>query len=309
MKSCGLLLIAFFYLGVGASNAQYKIITTFGINGAEPPGSLLLSKNTFYGVTGGFADGTVFSEDTTGYGGENAILTFNKANGAGPEGTPILSGNRLYGMTINGGAHDSGCIFSVDTNGNGYKDLFDFNGTNGSNPDGSLTLFGSQLFGMTFDGGINESGNIFALDTNGLYYKDLFDFNGTNGAEQYGSVMAAGSKLYGMTKEGGNKGEGVIFKVDTNSVSTAGINQIEFPLNTIDLYPNPNNGDFVISLKGITVMTHIEVYDILGQNIYQNILSPATTHIKMGSQPAGIYLYRVITEDGKYNVSGTFIIH
>jgi uncharacterized repeat protein (TIGR03803 family) len=87
--------------------------------------------------------------------------------GCYPLGSLILAGSRLYGVTYKGGIYDSGCIFSIDTDGSGYKDMFDFNRTSGYFPSGSLILLRKVLYGMTKFGGANDSGVIFGFkDTN-----------------------------------------------------------------------------------------------------------------------------------------------
>lgn len=136
--------------------------------------------------------------------------------GASPDyGSLTLSGSTLYGMTTDGGANNKGNIFSVDTNGNGYKDLFDFDGTNGQYPYGSLTLSGNTLYGMTGEGGLNDSGVVFSIGTNGNGYKDLFDFNFGNGAKPDGALTLSGDTLYGMTSAC-THGYGNIFSIRTD---------------------------------------------------------------------------------------------
>jgi len=174
---------------------------------------------------GGMNDwGNIFSIDTNGSGYKN-LWNFNQANnsnGAEPEGDLILSGDKLYGMTTGGGINDWGNIFSIDTNGNGYKNLWNFNyahDSNGGVPYGALTLLGGKLYGMTYIGGIYSDGNIFRIDTNGSRYKDLWDFhsaNDSNGANPFGSLILSGGKLYGMTTRGGINDDGNIFRIDTN---------------------------------------------------------------------------------------------
>jgi hypothetical protein len=137
----------------------------------------------------------------------NVLLNFDSANGKYPIGKLILSGNKLYGIAALGGAHDSGCIFSIDTNGVVFKDLFDFNGSTGGAGSNSLTLLENKLYGV---GGKNY-GNIFSIDTNGSGYIDLFDFNGTNGKYPQGSLVFYRNKLYGMTSNGGANNDGDIF--------------------------------------------------------------------------------------------------
>jgi uncharacterized repeat protein (TIGR03803 family) len=205
------------------ANAQYTILHAFaGTDGSFPIGALTLSGKTLYGMadTGGANNmGCIFSLDTTGANYKD-IFDFNGTNGQYPQGGALkLSGTQLFGMVYGGGANDSGCIFSIDTNGTAYKVLLNFNGPNGSSPIGSLTLAGKKLFGMTFTGGINSAGNVFTIDTTGMNYKDLIDFNGTNGLHPYGDLTIIGDKLYGMTEDAGAFADGNIFSIDSNGAN------------------------------------------------------------------------------------------
>ena len=57
-----------------------------------------------------------------------------------------------------------GVIFSINTNGTGFKTLYSFTGGNdGSTPKGALTLGGNVLYGATTAGGASgNSGAIFS---------------------------------------------------------------------------------------------------------------------------------------------------
>jgi uncharacterized repeat protein (TIGR03803 family) len=146
------------------------------------------------------------------------LLNFNGTNGANPTGNLTLSvnGKVLYGLTSDGGVNGNGNVFSVNTDGSGYKDLLDFSGANGTYPYGSLTLLNNKLYGMTANGGANDSGCIFSIDTNGFAYKDMLDFTGANGSTPFGSLTISGNKFYGMTFGGGANLFGCIFCIDTN---------------------------------------------------------------------------------------------
>ena len=189
-----------------------------GTNGAYPQGSLMLFGHKLYGMAnrGGANDsGMIFSLNINGS-GYTDLFDFNGVNGQGaatasPSGTFIHSGNRLYGMTNAGGTYNYGCIFSIDTNGTGYKKLLDFNPTNGGGPFGSLILVGENLYGVTSYGGIYDDGVIFSIDTGGNTYTILHEFNDTNGYFASGSLILAGHKLYGMAYAGGKYGGGIIF--------------------------------------------------------------------------------------------------
>jgi uncharacterized repeat protein (TIGR03803 family) len=203
--------------------AQYAILHAFaGTDGAVPSGALTLSGKTLYGMTneGGANNlGCIFSMDTTGANYKD-IFDFNGTNGQYPQGGTLkLSGTQLFGMVFGGGTSDSGCVFSIDTNGTAYKVLLNFNGPNGSSPIGSLTLVGKKLFGMTYTGGVNVMGNVFTIDTTGKNYKDIIDFNGTTGLNPYGDVTIIGDKLYGMTDYAGSFGDGNIFSIDSNGAN------------------------------------------------------------------------------------------
>ncbi len=108
--------------------------------------------------------------------------------GAYPYGDLTISVNKMYGMTSEYGLMGNGFgnVFSIDTNGRGYKELYDFGDTNGF-PEGNLTLAGNKLYGMTRAAWYGN-GNIFSIDTNGSGYKDLFDFYDSEGINPYVSL-------------------------------------------------------------------------------------------------------------------------
>ncbi len=122
----------------------------------------------------------------------SSILTLQ--TGENPYSSLTLLGKTLFGMTYQGGANGDGLIFSIDTNGSGYKDLLDFDNAHGYYPNDSLTFSGKTLFGMASYGGANGDGLIFSIDTNRSGYKDLLDFNITNGKKHEGSLALSGKK-------------------------------------------------------------------------------------------------------------------
>ena len=178
MKKITLLFSFLLFLGLGTSKAQYTVLHNF---------------------------------DDTGKNGN--------ANGANPRNNDlILSGNVLYGMTTFGGANDSGCIFSINTDGSGYKDLHDFNNASGAIPSGDLTISGNVMYGMTAIGGVHNGGAIFSINTNGSGFAKLYDFNftDTTGGGPGGSLVLSGNRLYGMTYGGGPASNGTVFSINTN---------------------------------------------------------------------------------------------
>ncbi len=355
------------YLGcifsVNTNGNNYKILHSFNdTNGAGPQfnSSLVLIGKTLYGMVPGggkYDSGCIFSIDTNGSGFRN-LFDFDIATGGHPWGSLIIFGSKFFGMTTIGGAGGKGTVFSIDTNGNNYKVLLDFVGTNGYEPSGSLimtngklygmarsdtsyglifsldtngsnfndlfdfvdgtdgdiqpeesgslVLSGNKFFGMTTYGG-NNNGVVFSIDTTGKEFKDLLFFDDSNGSQPTGDVTLSGSVLYGMTSSGGIGGtSGVIFKLDTNAL--AGIGKLNINPNVINLFPNPNNGRFILSLQCIPQKTEISVYNILGEEVYLSSLNSTTTQIDLSGKAEGLYLFMVITETGELVGQGKFVI-
>jgi uncharacterized repeat protein (TIGR03803 family) len=302
---------------IDTNGVGFKDILDFnGTNGATPYGSLTLYVNKLYGMTfsGGLnGSGCIFSTDTNG-GGYRKLWDFanTDSNGTFIYGSLIASGKVLYGMTSDGGLYFGGIVFSIDTDGNRFKDLLNFNGYNGSQPDGSLILFGNTLYGTTNVGGtgIDSDGVIFSIDTNGTKYKNMYNFNGIDGANPlFGSVLTlSGKTLYGATYQGGANNNGVIFKIDTDAV--AGIDNTPGNKRTINVYPNPSKGLFNFKLRNEELgINSVEVYNMFGEKVYSQLLTfNSPFSIDLSSQPNGIYLYRVIANSGEVIGKGKLII-
>ena len=123
--------------GLTVFNAVHPFTTAIG-DGNNPFGDLTLGGSTLYGMTLGPNFGTIFSVNTDGSGYTDLYDFLNNAtSGANPHGSLTLIGSTLYGMTSQGGANGDGTIFSIGTDGTGYKDLWDFDGADGALPTGA----------------------------------------------------------------------------------------------------------------------------------------------------------------------------
>ena len=164
-------------LGIGQGNGQYKTMYS-GTSSFELGSALVLSHYVLYGYSHYSSNtvGNIFriNSNETGF---KDLFDFNGLNGANPTGllTPSVTGDTLFGTTALGDSsynpslhmYGYGCIFSIKTDGTGYRKIFDFGDTNGLAPNGSLKLIGAKLYGMTNSGGAHSLGCVFSICTNG----------------------------------------------------------------------------------------------------------------------------------------------
>jgi len=110
---------------------------------------------------------------------------------------------------------------------------------------------------------------------------------------------------------------GCVDSVCVSINAPTGVNEVNAEGEKVKVFPNPNNGRFTIEvnsekLKGNNVT---EIYNSLGQKVYSSSLIPDSYRdhnssfiIDLNGQSAGVYLYRITSENGDAISSGKFII-
>lgn len=80
--------------------------------------------------------------------------------------------------------------------------------------------------------------------------------------------------------------------------------------NDIKIYPNPSNGQFTLQSSVNSGQLTVEVYNTLGQQVYFNSYQPIANgyQLPLSNQPAGVYLYRVISASGNLLGEGKIVI-
>ena len=290
---------------IDTNGNNYKDIYDFdGIHGSSSGSTLVHIGNKLYGMTvygGLYKAGIIFSIDTDGTEYKD-LYDFSGPDGVEPFGSLTLSENRFYGMTVQGGANNYGVIFSINIDGTGYKNLLDFNGLNGGEVFGTPTISGGTLYGLSQNYGKYGGGYgcLFSIDTNGTNYRDLFDFYGKYGFHPGDNIAVYGNLLLGMTEydsvsyNNGFYQPGLIFSY--NLYGAAGEDVLKGESEGVKVYPNPSNGMFTIEVNSQQPVTnnHIEIYNVLGQQVYQSIINADNKEIDLSRQPQGIYLYRIV---------------
>jgi uncharacterized repeat protein (TIGR03803 family) len=261
MKKIAFLTLSCLFLLTIPVGAQFSWMHEFAggdFDGAGPHGSLIIAGSTLYGMSRGGGDyemGAIFKIQTDG---SSFVLlhSFRGGNDDGwsPWGSLIISGSTLYGMTYCGGDNNSGTIFKIETNGDGFALLHEFSASpaNGKHPYGSLVISGSTLYGMTYYGGDNDIGTIFKIETSGADFTLLHEFiGGLDGSNPFGSLILSGSTLYGMTRYGGDSGYGTVFKIQLDGTVYTQLHA--FSSGTFDgAFPS---GDLIISGSTLYGMT------------------------------------------------------
>jgi uncharacterized repeat protein (TIGR03803 family) len=167
---------------------------------------------------------------------------------------------------------------------------------------------------VNFSGGFHSDGDIFSIDTNGANYTDIFDCAGI-GTSPQGGLTIVGSTFYGTSANGGAFGDGNVFKLRTSIVTT--MNELKANNGEVRVFPNPNNGVFIIKSSVVSSQSLVEIYNVLGEKVYTASLNPSnggtsvisiSLPIGEGKGGAGVYLYRVITESGELIGEGKLII-
>jgi uncharacterized repeat protein (TIGR03803 family) len=258
----------------------------------------------------------------------------NDTDSQNPYGSLIQAGNGwLYGMSRYGGNYNKGSIFGFYYSDSLLTDTFLYafgNGNDAQAPYGSFLDGGSgTLYAMTQNGGANGLGTIFGFNYNTEQEVVLYSFAGGNdGSMPQGSLIkASNGLLYGMTQAGGTNSKGTIFKfslsgnaetalysfgsgadgatpfadlieVDGIPTVTAGISPIASSEGKLSLFPNPTSGRFTVKLTGGQSDVPVEVYDVLGNKVYQSVLNNTQNTINLNNQPAGIYFVYLNTADG-----------
>ncbi len=161
-------------------DGKYTVLHTFSNHkdGAGPLGVIIDSEDNLYGIASGGGDhhgnpfgyGTIFKLDTKS-GVFSVLFTFTPEIAGSSFFANLLvrdSKGNLYGAQKFDGAHNTGCLFRIDTRGK-YTDLYDFDEqTAGKNKDGffpaGVTL-GSHgdFYGSMMLGGFAAFGTLFHI--------------------------------------------------------------------------------------------------------------------------------------------------
>jgi uncharacterized delta-60 repeat protein len=146
--------------------------------------------------------------------------------------------------------------------------------------------------------------NIARLNTNGTLDATFNPGTGANNSVRATSIQSDGKIIISGSFTGYNdKGRNRITRINGNNVLSTNV----FNKNTMVIYPNPSNGIYNLQTNEMNAAKSISIYTILGQKIYDAAISSNETTIDISNQPKGVYLYKVLGEEGETK-SGKLVI-
>jgi len=253
---------------------------------------------------------TFAGNGTNGYSGDGGPATAAEIHG--PSGVRIDAAQNIYIADL-----QNDVIRKVNTSGiistiAGIGEVAGFSGDGGQATAAEL----SSPTGLSFDG----SGN--------MYIADEYRIRMINTSGIITSVAGTGSSGYG-----GDGGPATSAEIDyafavasdahgdfwlgdvfnnrvrkiTVPVST-GLNNETYFNNGINLYPNPNNGQFEIELSGVNDKSSLEIYNLLGEIVLKATLNSYSNRLDLSKEASGIYIYKILSVTGQLIGSGKFII-
>jgi uncharacterized repeat protein (TIGR03803 family) len=146
-------------------------------------------------------------------------------DGGNPQCELILSSNVLYGTTASGIPVSYGRLFSLNSDGTGFRTIYSFDPASGGvAPFGGLVISGNTLYGTASSGGSAQNGTVFSVNIDGTGFNLLHDFSGapfatnTDGAQPLASLILSSNTLYGTAWSAGGGTNGTVFKLRTDGL-------------------------------------------------------------------------------------------
>lgn len=279
--------------------------------------AITTDKNGNIYMVGSFTDSITFSSTILQSGSYNTDLFIARFDSLGNiiwgDAGVLLDNNNWNAYTI-----------ATDTLGHIYISCGGF----GDGSSGSFEImFGTDTF-STYENNSDGVSLVLELDTNGQFMCGNIV---AGGGDDQNAITSDHSSNY--VYFGGDLWTTVIFGPDTlpfeggeapfiarwqpcNNIETS-INPI-IEKSSVSLFPNPNNGVFTIQWSvrmypfGINSVQSsvLEIYNVLGEKVFTETLRSAQgdNTINLIGQPNGMYLYRIVDENGELIGEGKFII-
>ena len=235
--------------------------------------------------------------------------TFNPGTGA--NGTVLTTSIQSDGKIIIGGQFTTYNGIAINyiarLNTDGTLDTTFNHGTGASDHvrTTSIQSDGKIIIGGNFTSYNGNARNYIArLNTDGTLDANFNPGPGSDNDVRTTSIQSDGKIVIGgyFTSYNGT-GRNRIARINGDNA----LNSIGSENNILNIYPNPSSGVYTLQTNEINNAKTISIYTILGQKIYDTVISSNETTIDISNQPKGVYLYKVFGENGEAK-SGKLVI-
>lgn len=199
------------------------------------------------------------------------------------------------------------------------NNIAEWNGSTWSNPFGSGTVGGGEVLALTvYKGNLIACGKFDSID--GIAARNIAEWNGSSwsplgkGINSIGRCLTEYNKLLIVSGDFDTAG-----RIPANYIASwcdtcppLAVAELKDKGEELRVYPNPSKGKFAVSITNyeLGITNRIEIYNMMGEKVYDAMLKRVQhdNTIDLSGQPAGIYMYRVITETGKPVGEGKLVI-
>ena len=208
------------------------------------------------------------------------------------------AGNFLWAKSFGGSDIDYASAIRIDASGNSYTTGY-FNDTVDFNPDTAIYNLSAFLYYDMYILKLNSSGdfqwakNIAGNSAATTITIDAFDNLYFTGNFSGTADFDFNSAIYNLSSQAGT--DVFVAKYSPTSVGLIE-NTSEDGFN---LYPNPNDGQFTITVNNPERIEKIEIYDTLGKLVERKYHLANSTTINLSSFSNNIYLVKLIYKDGR----------
>ncbi len=120
------------------------------------------------------------------------------------------------------------------------------------------------------------------------------------------AIAGAGNVMFSFENLSGNGAAMYIDNINIPGAPASVPNVSSTP--SVNVYPNPNSGQFTIGLANVSGNSYVRIYNVLGQEVYASQLKNGNIFINLSSQSKGIYIYRVFSETGTAISTGRIVL-
>jgi hypothetical protein len=238
------------------------------------------------------------------------------------------NGDYVWGKNFGGAAYDEGAYINVNGDGS-FTFLIRDSSTVGQDVDIRVTKTddqGNTIWSKTYGGTKKDTPKMIQPTSDGgyivgghsrsfgwinpdMWILKLNNAGDTTWTRHYGGVnnehcyvvreQPDGSYIaVGKTASYGPDMDPIFLKLNSNGTFAVGINEYVSAPHSVNLYPNPSDGDLTIDLQDFKA-TKLTVADALGQEIYTKEFEPGNiVNLKFTDTKPGVYFIKCESETG-----------